>query len=54
LTTLKVKKKRHRRQRKRKLHHLRKQLAGTRSEGERQRIMAKMRRISPGVPVPER
>jgi len=53
VTTLKVKKKRRRRQRKRKLRYLRRHLARTRDLGERRRLIEKMRRISPRVPVPD-
>lgn len=49
MTSEKVKRKRQRRQRRKKLHHLRQKLAETRSAGERQRIIEKILRISPGA-----
>ena len=46
--------KRSRRQiRKRKLRYLRRRLAQTTSPSERQRLVAKIHRISPTAPVPE-
>lgn len=45
----KLKRKRQRRKRREKLHHLRQKLAETRSAGDRQRIMEKILRISPGA-----
>jgi hypothetical protein len=39
--------------RKRKLRHLRRQLAETTSPNERRRLIAKIRRISPRSPLPE-
>jgi hypothetical protein len=54
MTTLKVKKKRRRGRRKRKLRYLRKRVAETRSVSERQRLIEKIKRISPTAPVPER
>ncbi|MBC7227655.1 MAG: hypothetical protein H5T61_10545 [Thermoflexales bacterium] len=42
-----------RRNRKRKLRHLRQQLAQTKDAARRRRIIEKIRRISPAAPVPE-
>jgi hypothetical protein len=53
LATTRVKKKRKRRQRKKKLRYLRERLAETHTHSERQRIIEKIRRISPWAPVPE-
>jgi len=54
LVTIKVKKKRQRRQRKRKLRYLRQRLANTRAQSERQKLIEKIRRISPRAPLPDR
>jgi hypothetical protein len=44
-----------RRQRhKRKLRHLRRQLAETTDPNERRRLITKIRRVSPKAPVPDR
>ena len=43
-----------RQRRKRKLHHLRRQLAETTDPNERRRLIAKIRRISLKAPVPDR
>jgi hypothetical protein len=53
LATLKVRKKRHRRQRKRKLRVLRHKLAETRGSSERRQLIDKIRRVSPRAPVPD-
>jgi hypothetical protein len=49
-----VKKKRKRRQRRQKLRDLRQRLVETQDMSARQRLIAKMHRISPRAPVPER
>jgi len=49
-----VKKKRKRRQRRQKLRYLRRRLAETQDLSARQRLIAKIKRISPRAPVPER
>jgi len=43
-----------RRQRKRKLRYLRQRLANTRAQSERQKLIEKIRRISPRAPLPDR
>ena len=53
MTTLKVKKKRRRGERKRKLRHLRRRVAETKDMGERRRLIAKMRQKSRRAPVPD-
>lgn len=53
MTTVRVKKKQLRRRRRQKLHELRQRLEETKSASERQRLIAKIRRISPYAPVPE-
>ncbi len=53
LPTSPEKKKRKRRRRRAKLRYLRQRLAGTESSRERRRLIAKMKRISPGAPVPD-
>ncbi len=42
-----------RRNRKRKLRHLRQRLAQTKDAAQRRRLIEKIRRISPAAPVPE-
>lgn len=42
-----------RKNRKRKLRHLRQRLAQTKDATQRQRLIEKIRRISPTAPVPE-
>ena len=54
LTSTRVKRKLQRRQRRRKLASLRSKLADTRSPGERQQLIAKIRRISARAPIPDR
>ena len=39
--------------RRRKLHYLRERLAKSKDPAERQRLMAKIRRVSPTAPLPE-
>jgi hypothetical protein len=53
MTTVRVKKKQARGRRRKKLHELRQRLEETQSASERQRLMAKIRRISPYAPLPE-
>ena len=53
MASQKLKRKRQRRQRREKLCHLRQKLAETRSAGDRQRTIEKIRRISPGALVAE-
>ena len=53
MTTIRVKKKQRRQRRRQKLHELRERLNETQSASERQRLIAKIRRISPYAPVPE-
>jgi hypothetical protein len=48
-----VKKKRKRRQRRQKVHALRRRLAETRDLRERRRLVSKILRISPKAPVPD-
>ncbi len=43
-----------RQRRKRKLRHLRGQLTETTDPNERRRLIAKIRRVSPRAPVPDR
>jgi len=45
---------RRRQRRQRKVRHLRDRLAQTRDSQERERLIAKIRRISPTAPVPDR
>ena len=47
----KLKRKRQRRKRREKLHRLRQKLAETRSAGDRQRLIAKIQRVSPNAPI---
>jgi hypothetical protein len=54
MTTTRVKKKRKRRKRRQKLRELRRQVAETQDLSARQRLIAKMHRISPTAPLPER
>jgi len=49
MASTKLKRKRQRRQRRKKLQRLRQKLAETRSAGDRQRLIEKIRRISPGA-----
>ena len=53
MTTTRVKKKQRRRRRRQKLHELRQQLEETKSASDRQRLIAKIRRVSQYAPVPE-
>lgn len=53
MTTSPEKKKRKRRQRRAKLRSLRERLETTQSGRDRQRLIAKMRRVSPNVSVPD-
>lgn len=53
LTTTRIRKLRRRQRRKRKLRYLRRRLAETEDPEERQRLIAKIRRISPWAPVPD-
>jgi hypothetical protein len=53
MTTTRVKKKQRRRRRRQKLYDLRQRIQETQSASERQRLIAKIRRISPYAPVPE-
>jgi len=43
-----------RQRRRRKLHHLREQLNQVTNSQERRRLIAKIRKISPAAPTPER
>jgi len=49
----KLTRKRQRKQRRKKLRHLRERIAETRSASERQRLTEKIRRISPGALTPD-
>jgi hypothetical protein len=53
MPTSKIKRLRRRQRRKRKLRYLRRRLAETKSHSERQRLIDKIRRISPLAPVPD-
>jgi hypothetical protein len=53
LPNAKIKKLRRRQRRKRKLRYLRRRLAEATSHSERQRLIEKIRRVSPRAPVPE-
>ena len=53
LTTTPIRKLRRRQRRRRKVRYLRRRLAMTKDPNERQRLIAKIRRISPRAPVPE-
>jgi hypothetical protein len=53
LTTLRVKKKQRRRRRKKKLRYLRRRLEETKNHGDRQRLIAKIHRVSPRAPLPD-
>jgi hypothetical protein len=45
---------RRRQQRRRKVRYLRERLEATHDSGERQRLIAKIKKISPNAPVPDR
>ncbi|NIO69487.1 MAG: hypothetical protein GTN71_10740 [Anaerolineae bacterium] len=51
MTTARIRKLRRRQRRKRKLRYLRRRLAEAKDADERQRLIVKMRRISPHAPV---
>jgi hypothetical protein len=51
VTTTRVKKKQKRRQRRKKIAFLRQRIADTHDESRRQRLIAKLYRISRGAPV---
>jgi hypothetical protein len=53
VTTVRVKKKRHRRQRRAKLRYLRARIREAKDGRERQQLATKMKRISRDAPVPE-
>jgi indole-3-glycerol phosphate synthase len=45
---------RRRQRRRRKVHHLRERLENTTNARERQRLIAKIKKISPSAPIPEK
>ena len=51
MTTIRVRKKNHRRQRRKKIAYLRQRIADTQDESRRQRLIAKLHRISRDAPV---
>jgi len=53
LTTVRVKKKQHRRQRRAKLRYLRARIQESKDGRERQKLATKMKRLSREVPIPE-
>jgi len=53
MTTTPIKRLHRRQRRRRKVRYLRRRIAQTKDLRERERLIAKMRRISPCAPVPE-
>ncbi len=53
MTTTPIKKLRRRQRRKRKIRYLRRRITEAKTAEERQRLIAKLRRISPRAPIPE-
>jgi hypothetical protein len=51
VTTTRVKKKRKRRNRRKKIADLRQSIVGTQDESKRQKLIAKLYRVSKGAPV---
>lgn len=53
MTTTPIKKLRRRQRRKRKIRYLRRRIMEAKTADERQRLIAKLRRISPRAPIPD-